>query len=48
MDNGLECKVNKLEQGTKKLFRVVFERLDSVEELVDIKIPTKRKRIGLK
>jgi hypothetical protein len=48
MESSLESKVNKLEQGTNKLFKIVFERLDSVEELVDVKIPAKRKRIGLK
>lgn len=48
MESSLESKVNKLEQGTNKLFKVVFERLDSVEEIVETKLPAKRKRIGLK
>ncbi len=48
MESIIESRVTKLEQGTNKLFKVVFERLDSVEESVDIEIPTRRKRIGLK
>jgi hypothetical protein len=48
MESSLESKVNKLEQGTNKLFKVVFERLDSMEELIETKGPIKRKRIGLK
>ncbi len=48
MESSLESKVNKLEQGTDKLFKVVFERLDSIEEVVDTKLPARKKRIGLK
>lgn len=48
MESSLESKVNKLEQGTNKLFKVVFERLDSVEEVVETKLPTRKKKIGLK
>ncbi len=31
MENSIEKRVTKLEQGTNKLFKVVFERLDSME-----------------
>lgn len=48
MESSLERKVNKLEQGTNKLFKVVFERLDSMEEVVETKLPARRKKIGLK
>ncbi len=48
MESSLERKVNKLEQGTNKLFKVVFERLDSVEDVIETKLPVKKKRIGLK
>ncbi len=48
MENQIQDRVTKLEQGTNKLFKVVFERLDSMEELTEIRIPAKRKRIGLK
>jgi len=32
MENSLTERVNKLEKGTNKLFKAVFERLDAVEE----------------
>lgn len=47
MENALTEKVNKLEQGTNKLFKIVFERLDSVEESTPGLNP-QRKKIGLK
>ncbi len=46
MENSLSERVTKLEQGTNKLFKVVFERLDSVEESPTLK--PNRKKIGLK
>lgn len=36
-----------LEQGTNKIFQIVFERLDALE-LDELGIPKKRSRIGLK
>lgn len=48
MESQFQERVTKLEQGTNKLFKIVFERLDSVEELTVTKAPVKRKRIGLK
>lgn len=48
MESSLATKFDKLEQGTNKLFKVVFERLDSMEDLIEDKAPPKRKRIGLK
>jgi hypothetical protein len=47
MENTLEEKVNKLQEGTNKLFKVVFERLDSVEEATPALRPN-RKKIGLR
>lgn len=47
MENTLEEKVNKLQEGTNKLFKVVFERLDSVEEATPALKPNRRK-IGLR
>jgi hypothetical protein len=40
--------VNKLESGTNKLFKIVFERLDTMEEHILPKIDPSRKRIGLR
>lgn len=48
LEKGLNDRMDRLESGTNKVFKAVFERLDSVEEIVDFKVPTKRKRIGLK
>lgn len=48
MENNLSDRINNLEDGTNKLFKVVFERLDSIEELTETKIPMRRKKIGLK
>ena len=42
-----EKKIDAIEKGTNKLFKVVFERLDNLEE----KLPTldgNRRKIGLK
>ena len=47
LERDLNDRVADLEQGTSKLFKIVFERLDNVEEIVTIKIPKKKGRIGL-
>jgi len=45
----MDCdRIDKLETGTNQLFRIVFERLDSIEEIVYPKISPLRKKIGLK
>ncbi len=41
-------KLDKLEKNTNKLFKIVFERMDSISEIVEIKFPARRKKIGLK
>ena len=47
IEGSLESRVNNLEAATNKLFRVVFERLDSIEENIS-PINPDRKKIGLK
>ena len=47
MENSLSDRINKLEDGTNKLFKVVFERLDSIEDESPILKPN-RNKIGLK
>jgi hypothetical protein len=47
MDSNLEAKVNKIEEGANKLFKIVFERLDSLEEVTPTFKPN-RKKIGLR
>ena len=39
--------MSKLEDGTNKLFKIVFERLDGIEEETPI-LKHNRKKIGLK
>ena len=41
-------KVDELGHGTYRLFKIVFERLDSLEEIVLPKLKSERRRIGLK
>lgn len=48
IENSLPEKVRKLESGTNKLFKIVFERLDTMEEYILPKIDPSRKKIGLK
>jgi hypothetical protein len=48
MDNSLEARVGNVEKGTNKLFKIVFERLDTLEEQIIPKLPANRKKIGLK
>lgn len=47
IENALPEKVSKLEYGTNKMFKVVFERLDSLEDLITPKLDSERRRIGL-
>lgn len=46
-DQTLTSKIEHLEKGTTKLFRTVFDRLDTLENELPI-LPKKRKKIGLK
>ena len=48
MENSLEGRVNNLEKGTHKLFKIVFEKLDKLDEQITPKLPANRKKIGLK
>lgn len=46
-DESLSQKIDKLEEGTNQMFKVVFERLDDLEAEAPL-LPTRRKKIGLK
>lgn len=48
MESSSDKKVDDLERKTNKLFKIVFERMDSYEEMVTPKLPPLRKKIGLK
>jgi len=46
-EESLTDRVGKLEEGTDKLFRIVFERLENMEENIPL-LPSERSKIGLK
>lgn len=48
LEKGLNDRMDRLESGTNKIFKVVFERLDNFESVVDSKLPATKKKIGLK
>jgi hypothetical protein len=48
LENSNAQKINVLEKNTTKLFKVVFEKMNTIEDLITPKISEKRKKIGLK
>lgn len=48
MEGSNENRLDKLENGTNQLFKIVFERLDSLEDQIKPRLPETRKKIGLK
>ncbi len=48
LESELRKDMKELKQGTDKLFKVVFERMDEVENEIRPKLEPKRKKIGLK
>jgi len=48
LEKGLNERIDKLESGTNKVFKIIFERLDSIEEVIDTKLPATKRKIGLK
>lgn len=47
IENSLPERVSRLEEGTNKLFKIVFERLNSVEESTEKSSESPRRKIGL-
>jgi hypothetical protein len=47
MDSSLKYDMGKLKKETHYLFKIVFEKLDSLEEQITPKLPSNRKKIGL-
>ena len=47
MENSIEERVTNLEKGTHKLFKLVFKKLDSLDNQITPKLPANRKKIGL-
>lgn len=48
LEKNLSDRVTALELGTNQLFKLVFERMDSYEEMVTPKLSPNRKKVGLK
>ena len=48
LESNLTNEVRELKENSNKLFKVVFERLDSIEEELTPKLPAQRQRIGIK
>jgi len=48
MESSLKDEVGQLRRDTSYLFKVVFEKLDNLDETVSPKLPATRKKIGLK
>jgi hypothetical protein len=47
-ENQMSHRIDKLEENTSKLFKIVFERLDSIEEDITPHLPKNRSKIGIK
>jgi hypothetical protein len=47
MESSLHLRMGNLEENTTKLFKIVFERLDQIDDDITPKLPGNRKRIGL-
>lgn len=43
-----EDEFKEMKSDTNKMFKVVFERLEEIEEILEPRLPPKRKKIGLK
>lgn len=48
LEKGLNERIDQLESNSSKVFKIVFERLDNIESVVDSKLPLRKKNIGLK
>lgn len=48
MDSSLKEEVGQFKKNTNQLFKIVFERLDNLEDQITPKLPASRKKIGLR
>lgn len=48
MENSVSGQINELKQETHKLFKIVFERLDDLDEQITPLLPDQRRKIGIK
>ena len=47
-EKDISNRMDKLEHGTNKMFKIVFERLDDIEEIIAPQLAEDRRKIGLK
>lgn len=47
LETNLSGEVKELKENSNKLFKVIFERLDSIEDDLIPKLPNHRKKIGI-
>ncbi len=47
LEKSLNDRFNDLESGTNRIFKYVFQRLDAIEDIIDTKLPSPKKKIGL-
>lgn len=47
LEKDLSERVTKLEHGTNQMFKIVFERMDNYEDILNPKLPANRKKVGL-
>lgn len=48
LESSIDNRVTNIEKNTHKLFKIVFERLDNIEDQITPRLPANRKKIGLK
>lgn len=48
LEKGFNERIDRLESNSSKVFKIVFERLDNIEAVVESKLPVRKKKIGLK
>ncbi len=48
LEKDLNERVTKLEQGTNQMFKIVFERMDNYEDMLQPNLSPNRKKVGLK
>lgn len=48
IENANADRINELEKNTNRLFKIVLERMDNLEIVIETKLPKRKKKIGLK
>jgi len=48
LEQELRSELANIKKGTSGMFKVIFERMDSLEDMIEPRLPANRKKIGLK